>query len=615
VLHPRGGFTGTFVAFQTGTCSVNIPLSLLICILLLPVIGQAQATATDSLHFPASRLSDIAAERAGAPQNWPVVSHLAQYNSRTNRFSIGPTQQRELNRFLQSWQQLERSQIQFSQLITEGGRVFAPEELVVLDSLFTTNRRLINEPNIQGSIEAMANITTKVNEVSQLIEQRRKADIEARLEQKTGQVDRRRGLITEWISASVGDLFQRADGIRTGRESQAQLVFLDGSDVVLYENTVAVIRQSRIDRLTNRSEVEIELSDGGVLTRLSAAARNQSEYTVNTGESVSTVRSNSFWAESQAGNRVLLSNFDGEVLVSAARSEVVLQENQGTVVVRGREPTAPIPLLAAPAVDWSRPDSVIYTDNLDLLWAEVENAAFYEIDIAPTRTFDAGVRTRRANTNRIQLSDISGGVSFVQIRAFDQNGLRGNNSGVLRLIRIATSAAPPIIPDVRGLSVIYSQDRDYYLTGTTQPGVRLWADQQAVPVDADGRFSARIQLDPDQPQRSVTLVASDPAGNRRELVQTIRYVNPASLFDLQWSVPERENGLLRAPVVLVSGQAYNFMSVELRVGSQSLVQPAGASGVWSRQFRPGEAREITVIFTDRSTGTEIARKTWQFLND
>jgi len=587
----------------------------LMMIAFLPAGIMGQAAASDSLHFPASRLSDVAAERAGAPQNWPVVSHLARYDAQTNRFILGPGQQRELSRFLQAWQQLERSQNQFSQLITEGGRVFAPEELVQLDSLFTKNRRLINEPDIQGSIQAMNDITAKVSEVSRLIELRRKADIEARLEQKTGQVDRRRGLITEWISASVGDLFQRADGIRTGRESQAQLVFLDGSDVVLYENTVAVIRQSRIDRLTNRSEVEIELSDGGVLTRLSAAARNQSEYTVNTGESSSRVRSNSFWAESQSGNRVLLSNFDGEVLVSAARSEVVLQENQGTVVVRGREPTAPIPLLGAPAVDWSRPDSIIYTADLELLWSEVENASFYEVDIAPTRTFDSGVRTRRAATNQIKLSEIASGVSFVQIRAFDQNGLRGNNSQVLRLIHIATNAPPPIIPDVRGMPVIYSLERDYYLTGTTQPGVRLWAGDQAVPVDADGRFEARIQLDPDQPQRSITLLASDPAGNRRELTQTIRYVNPAGLFDLQWSVPERPGGLLRAPVMLVSGQAYNFMTVELRFGSQSLVQPVGTSGVWSRQFRPADAGAITVIFTDRSSGTEIARKTWQIINN
>jgi hypothetical protein len=583
--------------------------------MLMVSVAEAQRTPADSLHFAASRLSDVAAERAGAPQNWPVVSHLARYDSRTNRFSLGPTQQLELSRFLQSWQQLERSRSSFSQLITEGGRVFAPEELVELDSLFTRNRRLINEPDIQGSIQAMAEITAKVDAVSRLIEVRRKADIEARLDQKTGRVDRRRGLITEWSPATVGDLFQRADGIRTGRESQAQLVFLDGSDVVLYENTVAVIRQSRIDRLTNRSEVEIELSDGGVLTRLSAAARNQSEYTVNTGESTSRVRSNSFWAESQAGDRVLLSNFDGEVLVSAARSEVVLQENQGTVVVRGREPSAPIPLLQAPSVEWSRPDSVIYTDNLDLLWSEVGEASFYEVDMAPTRTFDAGVRTHRSGTNRIQLSNIASGVSFVQIRAFDQNGLRGNNSQVLRLIRISTNAPPPIIPDVRGLPVIYSLEREYFITGTTQPGIRLWADEQAVPVDDDGRFTARIQLDADRPQRSVTLVASDPAGNRRELVQTIRYVNPASLFDLQWSVPQQDTGLKRAPVILVSGQAYNFMTVELRVGSQSLVQPVGTTGVWSRQFRPGDAAEISVIYTDRATGTEIARKTWQFSND
>ena len=39
-----------------------------------------------------------------------------------------------------------------------------------------------------------------------------------------------------------------------------------------------------------------------------------------------------------------MSNFDGEVTVRAEAGQVLLQENEGTIVIRGREPSDPIRL-------------------------------------------------------------------------------------------------------------------------------------------------------------------------------------------------------------------------------------------------------------------------------
>lgn len=450
-----------------------------------------------------------------------------------------------------------------------------------------------------------------MRDVEAMIEVRRKADVEAKLEQKTGIVDRRKGLISEWTSATVGELFQRSDGVRTGQESQAQLVFLDGSDVVLYENTTAIIRQSQVDKLTNRSEVEIELSSGGVLTRLSAAARNQSDYTVNAGSSSSNIRSNSFWAETQSDDRVVLSNFDGEVMVSALNSQVTLQENEGTIVVRGREPSAPVQLLQAPYLGWEQPDSVIYRDSIVLRWGRVDNAAFYEIDLAPNRTFDAGLRTHRTESTQTNLTNIPNGVSYIQVRAFDSNGLRGNNTNPLRLLRISSTEPPPIILDARDQQVIYTFDANYELTGTTQPGSRLTVNGNSVRVDQNGRFAAPLTI---ESESEVTIVSVDPTGNRRTVHQTIRHVNIDALYSLRWSVPATNEGLRRAPQILVSGNAFDFMTVRIQSGSANLRVPVGSSGQWSRQFSPGNASEVTITFTDRQTGETIAERSFPFIN-
>ncbi|MCH8495869.1 MAG: FecR domain-containing protein [Balneolales bacterium] len=584
---------------------------ILLFMLLLPGTLLAWQANADSLNFPASQLSDYSVQYVGSAQNWPVLSKIAIYDSQTNRFQIPREELPRLSTFRESWDELERSRATFSQLILEGGRVFAADELMVLDSLFSRHRRYVNDANLESSITVATEIGRKMADVESLIEVRRKADVEARLEQKTGIVDRRKGLISEWGTASIGELFQRSDGVRTGQESQAQLVFLDGSDVVLYENTTAIIRQSQVDKLTNRSEVELELSSGGVLTRLSAAARNQSDYTVNAGSSSSNVRSSSFWAEAQSDDRVILSNYDGEVLVSASNSEVTLQENEGTIVVRGREPSAPVQLLQAPNLGWERPDSVIYNDSIILRWGRVDNASFYEIDLAPNRTFDAGLRTHRTESTEANLTNIPNGVSYVQVRAFDSNGLRGNNTNPIRLLRISSTEPPPIILDTRDQQVVYTFDTNYQLTGTTQPGSRLTVNGNTVRVDQAGRFSASLTIDN---ELEATIESVDPAGNRRTVQQTIRHVNIDALYTLRWSVPATNEGLRRAPQILVSGNAYDFMTVHISSGNTNLRVPVGSGGQWSRQFSPGNASEVTITFTDRQTGETIAESSFPFVN-
>lgn len=563
---------------------------------------------TPAIEFPASALSEIAARYAGASQNWPVISSLSDYDSRTNRFTLPSARLPELERFRASWEQLEEHRATFSRLILEGGRVFASDELVVIDSLLAAHRRLVSDADITGSIRTAEAIGSRVRTVEQLIESRRKAEIEARLEQRMGQVDRRQGLLAQWNPAEVGELFARQDGIRTGAESLAQLVFIDGSDVVLYENTTAVIRQSQVDRLTNRSEVEIELSGGGLLTRLSAAARNQSEYTLNAGAASSNIRSNNFFAEAETEDRVTMSNFDGEVIVRAEAGQVTLQENEGTVVVRGREPSAPIRLLMAPDLGWSQPDSVIFNDHVIMRWGQVTGAEFYEVDIAASRTFDSGLRTLRTRDTEARLNDIPTGVSYVQIRAFDSNGLRGNNTRPYRLLRISTDAPPPIILDMRDRPVLYSLEQGYTLTGTTQPGVRLTMNDSLIPVDVDGRFAVPIRV---EDRFTAQLVATDAAGNTRSLTQVIQYINPDALFNIRWSVPVSDNRVQRAPRILLSGTAFSFMQVDIRAGEETWRMPVGANQNWSRQIHPGTASSLTVRFTDRTTGDLIAERTYE----
>lgn len=560
------------------------------------------------IEFTSGQLTEISERYAGSINNWPIVRSLADFNYSTNRYYLGLEEVMILSEFRESYHKLDDSRQIFSRLSTEGGQIFAPEEMQNLDFLFTSYRRYVNDADIDAAKMMAEQIVNSVEEVSRLIDERRIVEVEAKLEDKTGRVDRRIGLLNDWLMATIGDLFNRSDGIRTGRHSQAQLLFVDGSDIVLYENTTAIIHQARVDKLTDRSDVEIELSDGSLLTRLTPRARNDSQYRLNAGTSTSDIRSSSFWVESISDERVTLSNFDGEVLVGAEQIQISLGQNEGTLVVRGRAPMEPIPLLPAPELNTNTYDIIHYTDHIEITWESVSGVSFYEIEMAPVSTFDAGLQIFRTEQPIIHLENIPEGTSFVQVRAYDNNGLRGVSSRTLRILHIVSDMPPPIILDTKNQPIVFSFESQYLLTGITEPGVRLYIVGTVIPVDEDGRFETTIDI---ADQYDVNLRAVNSAGVSREITQTILFVDPEKLFQLQWSVPTDGFQVRKAPRILISGEAYPFMNVEIISGEHSYKHPVGSSGKWAREINAEKADEIVIRFTDKSSGEIISENIYE----
>ncbi|AXJ01773.1 FecR family protein [Cyclonatronum proteinivorum] len=592
--------------FPAGFCKTALPLLLG---LLLPLTLQAQQT--DSIDFPASQIAEISTRFAGSPQNWPIVNSLAEYDPQTNRFYLSAADINLLRAFRDGFAQVEESRALYTTLIDRGARVLAREELQTLEGKFDRFRAHVNEAAITAATETAAEIAAFSQDVSELVEARRLMQVEARLEEIENIVESRRGLLGRWASAETGDLLQQDDGIRTGEDSQARLEFVDGSDITLSANTTAVIRKSSVDRITNRSEVDIELSSGGVLTRLSAAARNQATYNLETPTSSSQINSSSFWAENRSDEITTMSNYDGIVLVSAGNMEVNLAENEGTIVRRGQGPSAPIRLLPAPSTDWARPDTVIYINRLDLAWQAVSGARRYEVDLARRDTFLGNVRTFRANEPQLTLTDIPTGLNYVRIRAFDENELRGIDSRTLQVLYVESTSPPPLILDSAFRpEVVYSFSRETEITGTTEARSRLQINGERVSVGPDGRFRKPLTITGEALE--VSLTATNAAGLTREVNRTLRYVDTARLFDLNWSAPVQDGQLQRMPRMLVRGRAYAFLTIEAQINGQVLRQRAGNNGDWALQFEPDEAAQITIRFIDRESGNTVAERSFPF---
>lgn len=578
-------------------------------IILVALLSESHFSDADPLVFKPPDLSRISQELTGSESNWPIVFQAAEYRSGENTFVLDTESRAEVARFLDSWRLMDETRTSYSKLIRNGAGVFAAREVAQSDSLFQAFRGKVDKGDIDGSIRVVSEYRQSVDDMARALEKNRVVDVEARLSEKQGTVEYRRGLIGQWLGAAIGNLFREADGVRTTSESTGKVTFLDGSEVSLANSTTAIIRSSRLDRLTNTSDIEINISQGGLLAKLSSEGIERSNYEISAGSATMLVKSSNFWAEKTDEDRVVMANYSGTTTVTAENEVINLGRNQGTIVVRGRVPLEPVPLLPAPRLQWSATDSVIISDHLTLSWTDIDGAATYEVDISDSPSFDGWVRSIRSETSQGTLTDIPAGVSHIRIRAFDENDLRGSESQTYRILRSTGMLPPYLFLGDGDPAEIYTSDSEITISGITEPGSRLIMNGNPVTVSVSGDFSATLTLSPGQ--NPLELQTTNPAGYVTRQERSITKISVEKLFDLTWSSFAEDGRVRFAEDILVTGRAYPSLEVVARIGDVVKVVPCGINGNWALNLNPEPDSELTIALRFRHNKEIIGERTYQ----
>jgi len=338
-------------------------------------------------------------------------------------------------------------------------------------------------------------------------------------------------VLGSWQQAQIGDLFAESDGVRTGTNSTASLAFIDGSQIVISQNTTAVVRTSRIDKLERTAQANITLIKGSLLSQLSQQAQESGSFKLSAGKAEAIIRSSKFWASVNEVSATRIANYEGTMEVKAGKMAVTLKKNQGTVVLKGKEPMPPVELLPAPRLQWNALDTVIFRSELLLRWNPVANTTKYQIEVSSERNFSENVQTYSTSATSFLLKNLPNETRFVRLQAFDQLGLRGADSPTYRILR-SSDTEPPFI-FVQDFPIQKGDTLTRYITlsqldiqGETEPNATLLKDGAPIEVAPNGTFQFSVSLE-NWSEKFISLSAFDAAKNRRiELVATSR----ANLF-------------------------------------------------------------------------------------
>jgi hypothetical protein len=565
---------------------------------------------TAELHFSAASLYSTAVKLTSDSTCWPILVSLSERDTVSNGFTLKPRSLNQIKEFAVLHKDVKQSRVHLNQLIKSGAKVFASVEL---DSATVLMKRYDAEI-LNGTISEAQRTGRKAIEtigmIGKLIAERRTEAINAKLAQKTGLVDKRKGLLGSWQSAFINDLFASYDGIRTGAASLALLSFLDGVDVTVDPNTTVVIRESHLDKLDQSVKRDLALMNGSLLAKLSAKAKETNRFAFRAGTSESMVKSGKFWASTLQDKKTKLSNYDGTIDLTASKVKITLQQNQGTVVENGKPPLPPITLLGAPQLAWERLDSVIYNDKVLLQWKPIINAMNYLVEVSPSRNFDRDIIRNTVRASSYQLHNIPLASLYVRIIAVDSHELRGVDSPVYHIMRVKDTQPPPIQIDGWETDRKYTANESLTIQGKTKPNAVLTAGGERKTVQADGSFSFTVPIT--KPETQVKIIATDQSGNTSERTLSIIPMEKDKLFKINWNGNATETTVFAQGESLdAHGNAYPGVKVTASLGGQNVRVQTNSQGDWAISLNVIKGQTLRISFESIFDGKTIGTKTWK----
>ena len=551
--------------------------------------------------FSAGELMAVSQRLVGDSTAWQIVVASAERRTSTNEFVLSATAQKILRTFSTLRTKVNRERSTLSRLVKRGAPILAEQEFLKTSNALQAHDQAVAKGEIAKALQEGESFLLLLPTLSKAVEARRTEAVEAKLRTKTGDVDKRKGLLGAWQQADIGDLLAESDGIRTGANSTAALAFIDGSQIVINQNTTAVVRTSRIDKLERTAQANITLIKGSLLSQLSKQAQESGSFKLSAGSSEAIVRSGKFWASINEASATRIANYEGTMEVKAGKMAVTLKKNQGTVVLKGKEPTPPVELLPAPRLQWNALDTVIFRNELLLQWNPVANTTKYQIEVSPERNFSENVQTYSTSATSFLLKNLPNQTRFVRLQAFDKLGLRGADSPTYRILR-SPDTEPPFI-FVQEFPIQKGDTLTRYITllqldiqGETEPNATLLKDGTPIEIAPNGTFQFSVSLE-NLSEKSILLSAFDAAKNRRNLVLRLVPIRQERLAQMKWNCAVVGDTLISNGLpIQVYGTAYPNLLLSLTHGNRTYSATADAKGNWAIALEPLANQTLTVSF-------------------
>lgn len=294
-----------------------------------------------------------------------------------------------------------------------------------------------------------------------------------------------------WVTANYSLPLEKGDVVQTSSEGMAKVVFNDGTNYTVKQDSLIVIEENASND-KQQTSVAVTVSTGTVDLATGTYLQGSSSKVNVAGATASLAPDSAAMVRNDPKadqHEILVKKGSGEVIrngetVHLADFEKVSFQAGAGRMEKVKEVGPPTPISPANMMPiFSADDS----KAIDFSWTPMANAAGYRLRVSRNPFFSSTIIDKRVPTAEVEVSGLSEGAYYWAVQSYDQNGKESMESEKNRFTIIAK------VGDTGQLSLeldpLIQHGHVIEVTGKTEVGGRVMVNGREVPMlSADGSF-------------------------------------------------------------------------------------------------------------------------------
>ncbi|HEY1264034.1 MAG TPA: hypothetical protein VGF06_10960 [Terriglobales bacterium] len=294
-----------------------------------------------------------------------------------------------------------------------------------------------------------------------------------------------------WVAADYNIPLEKGDVIQTGSEGMAKIVFGDGTNYTVKQDSLIVIEENSANE-QQQTSVAVAVSTGTVDLATGTYGQGSQSKVIVAGATASLAPESAAMVSNNPTSdqhEILMKKGTSEVqrngeTVSLAEWEKVSYQSGSPRMEKEKEIGPPTPISPANMMPVFKAETA---KPVEFSWTPMKNAVGYKLRISLNPYFSSNVVDRRVDTADVLVSGLGEGAYYWMVQSVDANGKESIESERNRFTVIAKNKSTEAIG--LDLDPFIQHGHVIELVGKTEVGARVMVNGREVPVvSGDGSF-------------------------------------------------------------------------------------------------------------------------------
>jgi FecR protein len=294
-----------------------------------------------------------------------------------------------------------------------------------------------------------------------------------------------------WVTADYNVPLEKGDVVQTGSEGMAKIVFNDGTNYTIKQDSLIVIEENSANE-QQQTNVAVAVSTGTVDLATATYVQGSKSQVIVAGATASLAPESAAMVHNDPKSdqhEILVKKGTGEVsrngeVVNLSNWEKVSFAKEAPKMDKLKEIGPPTPISPANMMP-----IFISEDNkaIEFSWTKMPNAVGYRLRISRNPYFSSTIADRRVNTADVEVSGLPEGAYYWMVQSYDAHGKESVESEKNRFTLIPKETNAEAIN--LELDPFIQHGHVLELTGKTEVGARVMVNGREVPlIGTDGKF-------------------------------------------------------------------------------------------------------------------------------